>query len=377
VLLRNLVTTASSMYADRFPPVAAASRTFAHTLAESRMETVILSSLGRPIRFGFFAFLSIKASHRKLYGKIKKKVEYSSRKCKGSSVIGCLQNFMESMNLTSNLWVPVVYTSGQSGDVSLQELFARAGEIRDLAVRPYERVAVMRLLTCITHAALNGPANRKVWKSCRAEIAPAVASYLERYSGAFDLFGISPFLQVADLKLATDDEGLSVSTLDCALASGANPTLFDHAGGERREFNPLSLLAHQNFSTGGLIGVGRWGGQPTSGWTTYPRPSVGRSSHAPCLAGNMLHTYLIGATLLETIHLNVLNRELVAEALGDNRWGRPIWEQMPTSPLDKPAVQNATTTYLGRLVPLSRSILVRDDCKTLARANGLDYPDCS
>jgi CRISPR system Cascade subunit CasA len=282
-----------------------------------------------------------------------------------------------SFSLVSDPWIPVVYTCGRSGELSLQELFAWADEVRDLAVNPYERVAVMRLLTCVTHAALGGPANRKEWRKCRADISLATASYLERWHGAFSLFGSAPFLQVSDLKLATDDEGVSVSTLDCALASGANPTLFDHAGGERRSLNPLSLLAHQSFSTGGLIGVGYWGGQPTNGWTTYPRPSVGRSSHAPCLAGNMLHAILIGATLLETLHLNLLNQELVAEALGDDRWGKPVWEQMPTSPLDKPAVENASSTYLGRLVPLSRAILLRDDRQTLARANGLDYPDYS
>ena len=41
---------------------------------------------------------------------------------------------------------------------------------------------------------------------------------------------------------------------------------------------------------------------------------------------------------------------------------------------DAEAVHNATQTYLGRLMPLSRAILLRPDGTGLLLANGLDYP---
>jgi CRISPR system Cascade subunit CasA len=41
---------------------------------------------------------------------------------------------------------------------------------------------------------------------------------------------------------------------------------------------------------------------------------------------------------------------------------------------DKAAIANATSTYLGRLVPLSRAIRLSDDGESIILANGLDYP---
>jgi CRISPR system Cascade subunit CasA len=46
----------------------------------------------------------------------------------------------------------------------------------------------------------------------------------------------------------------------------------------------------------------------------------------------------------------------------------------PSSPKDKVAVQNATMSYLGRLVPLSRTVRLADDRSAMTLANGLEYP---
>jgi len=77
------------------------------------------------------------------------------------------------MNLSTEAWIPVVWNNGQPGTVSLCEAFERGAEIRDLAVRPHERIALMRLLICIAQAALDGPADYDDWKDCRPKIAPA------------------------------------------------------------------------------------------------------------------------------------------------------------------------------------------------------------
>ncbi len=289
------------------------------------------------------------------------------------------------MNLTIDPWLPVLLDTGRCEPLSLRDTFARAPEIRDLALRPHERIAVMRLLLCITHAALDGPADRKEWRACRSRIAPSVAKYLARpeIGGAFNLFGEGPrFLQVTDLKPAKaddDEEGSSPGKLDMALASGNNATLFDHAGsGAERVIeassHALNLLAFQCFSPGGTIGVALWGGKPTLEWAKYPKPAPGQSAHAPCLPGSMLHTLLRGSNLLETLHLNLLNKELVAQALGEDRWGKPVWEKMPASAADKAAVANATLTYLGRFVPLARAIRLGEDSGSLLLANALDFP---
>jgi CRISPR system Cascade subunit CasA len=50
---------------------------------------------------------------------------------------------------------------------------------------------------------------------------------------------------------------------------------------------------------------------------------------------------------------------------------------MPQRLADAAAASNATRTYLGRLLPLSRAIRLADDCRSLVLANGLDYPPYS
>jgi CRISPR system Cascade subunit CasA len=275
-------------------------------------------------------------------------------------------------NLTTYSWIPVILSDGHSESVSLEGAFVNGHHMRDLAPRPHERISVMRLLVYIAHAALDGPVNHMDWRGCRDLIADAAVSYLRRWRKCFAL---DRFLQVDIKPVKTDEDQSSFSKLDCSLATEHNHTLFDNGGVGTRSFDAatlaLNLLTFQNFSVGGRIGVGLWNNQPTRGWKASPKPASGSSSHAPCVAGNMLHTFLVGPTLLDTIHLNLLNKEIIRDVLGDDRWGRPIWEQMPAGP-NLCGDDSCTLTYLGRLVPLSRA--VRLDGNGLALANGLDYP---
>src|ERR1035437_1514292 len=267
------------------------------------------------------------------------------------------------MNLTTDPWIPVVWNDGATRAASLADIFVRGHEIRDLAVRPHERIALMRLFLCVAHAALDGPADQEEWQDLLARLPAAARSYLQRWGAAFELFGDSQrFLQVPNLKAikAKDDEVSSLSKLDMALATGSNPTLFDNSGGDGRAFPPdplaLALLTSQCLSPGGTIGVALWNSKPTFGWKSYPKAAPGQSSHAPCLPGSMLHAFPRGANLLATIHLNLLPRDAVVTLPGITGWGRPVWEQMPSSPADKAFITNAAQTYLGRLVPISRAI---------------------
>ena len=279
------------------------------------------------------------------------------------------------MNLTTDPWIPVVWQNGQPGVVSLTEVFHRGEEIQDLAVRPHERIALMRLLICVAQTALDGPKDHPDWQACRPRIASSTADYLKQWHAAFELFGNKQrFLQVANLKPAgkadsDEDEGNSVSKLDLALATGHNSTLFDNSGGSARGFTPaqlaLMILTFQCFSPCGRIGVAAWNGTPTTG--------KGSSAHAPCVSGNMLHSYLRHANLLDTIHSNLLDKQTVALLAPNDGWGNPVWEQMPQSPVDESAICNATATYLGRFVPLTRAIRLSDDGKSMILANGLSF----
>ena len=273
------------------------------------------------------------------------------------------------MNLTTDPWIPVAWENGKADKVSLLKVFHKGDNIRDLAVRPHERIALMRLLICISQAALEGPRDHADWLSCRARLPKAAADYLAKWKHAFELFGDGQrFLQAANVNPAKDggdSNESSPSKLDLTLATGNNTTLFDNAGGSGRFFPAdtlaLLLLAFQNFSPGGLISDVKW-----------KNHAMGRNStHSPCIVKAMLHTYLKRASLIDTVYANILARDNI-QMLG-YPWGKPIWENMPDGPGAKEAIANASRSYLGRLVPMSRAVSLSSDGRSMVMGTAIIY----
>lgn len=282
------------------------------------------------------------------------------------------------MNLVTDPWIPVVHRNGERRMASLHQIFAEGIVYADLAVRPHERIALMRLLIAVGHVALDGPKDIDEWDKALDRLPDAATQYLQEWKGSFELFHAErPFLQLTKLtkppkggKESDEEAVTSVSKLDFALATGNNTTLFDHGANARnsRRFPasalPLMLLTYQCFSPGGLIAQLHWGKHITSK----------SSKHAPCTPGSMLHTFVRRPTVLETLHANLLTRVDVAEHWHADGWGKPVWECMPTSWGDEDAIRNATQTYIGRLVPLSRFVELKHDGVFMLLGNGFDYP---
>ena len=290
------------------------------------------------------------------------------------------------MNLVTDHWIPVVTTEDKRDDANLMQVFTEGEKYADLAVRPHERVALMRLLTCIAQAALDGPVNKDDWKEAPKKLPEAARKYLEKWNKeeVFELFHPKkPFLQIAELELIPkdkkeqklkskkyeddEDSGLTpLSKMDFAMASGNTTTLFDHDGGVEsgrtivEHIVPISLLTFLNFSPGGLMSASKWGKFIDEGKSKKGSPTKGKTQgkDSPCSIKSMFHTFIRGRSLNETIYLNILTKETVRRHYGKDRWGTPVWEQMPKNPEDIAAVDNATKTYLGRLVPLSRWIKI-------------------
>lgn len=286
------------------------------------------------------------------------------------------------MNLVTDPWIPVLHRNGDRRLVSLHQVFTEGGDYADLAVRPHERIALMRLLIAVAQAALDGPKDIGEWDKALQQLPNAASLYLQKWKDLFELFHAErPFLQLTKLtkppkknkesdKEDDDEAVISVSKLNFALATGNNTTLFDHGANssESRSFPlsalPLMLLTFQCFSPGGLIAQLQWGKHQTSK----------SSKHAPCTPGSMLHAFIRRPTVIETVHVNLLTREDVAQHWPDGGWGKPIWEWIPTSWDDVKPIGNATQTYLGRLVPLSRFVEIKRDGAFMLLGNGFDYP---
>src|SRR5438094_827693 len=104
------------------------------------------------------------------------------------------------MNIASDPWIPVVDLTGTRLIVSLMDVFTDGWQYADLAVRPHERVSLMRLFLCVGHAALDGPKNYEEWRVVPKKLPDAARSYLTMWKDSFELFHEDrPWLQAAKL----------------------------------------------------------------------------------------------------------------------------------------------------------------------------------
>lgn len=275
------------------------------------------------------------------------------------------------MNLVTEPWIPVVKPDGKHQLVSLLDVYTKGHEFSDLAVRPHERIALIRFLICIAQAALDGPEDIQAWDEAPEKLPEKADRYLQIWCDSFELFHpTKPFLQVAWPKRANaSDKPSPVSKLDIPLAAGNNSTLFDHFGllAEERHFPPartaLILLVFQNYAQGG--------GVSSSLWVEKPK----NYSDAPCKPSSMLHSFIRMKTLFESICANLLTKKDIRQHFnGNDYWGMPIWESFPSRFDDTRAKENATKTYLGRLVPLSRLIKLEPATGAIGVASGFEYP---
>ncbi|MCK5148237.1 type I-E CRISPR-associated protein Cse1/CasA [bacterium] len=268
------------------------------------------------------------------------------------------------MNLVNDPWIPVIYKDQNNKLVSLDTLFKEAEEIGDLVATPPQRIALMRLLICITQAALDGPEDEENWFYCNDKMIPEALAYLSEWEDRFDLYGDRAFLQAQGL---SEKNNSTCDKLDFRLASGNNQKLMDHqANPDGREWPDawlaLMLMTYQCFSPCGIIGGNEWCGYKTS--TT--------SVHSPAIVESALHTLVRGENLLASIHSNLLTKEQIL-AVPNMKWGKPSWT-ITIDSLEIIKNGDQVNTYLGRLVPLSRAIKLKENSLFFTLANGLSYP---
>ncbi|MGB0744100.1 MAG: type I-E CRISPR-associated protein Cse1/CasA [Opitutales bacterium] len=255
---------------------------------------------------------------------------------------------MNTFNLIDSPWIPVRWHSTASIPhgplVSLDEAFRRGSEIADLDCAPHERIALIRLLVCITHAALGAPKHEDDWGGFADNMAADVCNYLHRedVNPHFKLLGNGPrFLQMKQEKRG---KGYELCQLFFQLSSGNSPKLTDHWGEDPRPWSPadaaLGLLCLQNFFVGGSMASKVKGNGP---------------------ALKSLQMLLVGESLAETVYRNCI--DLVnLEQTGANL-GRPVWECGPDRNL------------LARLAPVSCALWLSDDCATTEIDHGYKYPE--
>ncbi len=244
-------------------------------------------------------------------------------------------------NLVDEHWLPVTLADDfpdrgarePLARLSLGEAFRHGDRIADLRCYPHEHIALMRLLICIAQRALDGPRDEAEWKRCRAQMSKTTLRYLDDNKARFNLLGEGPrFLQS---KPAVNAKRFHTQKFRFIDENGT--TLFD---GHVRPGYSLShaelavgLVTFQTFAAGGRV--------------------EGASGSLPaglCREASALHAFLVGDSLLETIWLNLIPKDQVAEdravVFGDASWHG-----------DK----DANKSYLYRLAPTARNLWLADD----------------
>ena len=139
------------------------------------------------------------------------------------------------MNLVTDNWMPVVTEKSSKELVCLEESFLHGQQIRDLAVTPPQRIALMRLLICITQAALDGPEDEEDWFYCKPDIPQKASDYLDKWKSKFELYGNDAFMQISEL---TCNEGgeKALDALDCRSPQGGSATpLFQQEENKKKQ----------------------------------------------------------------------------------------------------------------------------------------------
>ena len=223
-----------------------------------------------------------------------------------------------TFNLIDQPWIPCICADGRVEELGLAETLLKAHTLRGLAGEsPPVTAAIYRLLLAVLYRALDPPEELDEWgihwEAGRWPEAP-LNEYLSRWRPRFDLFHPDhPFYQ---WRSANSTEK-SMNLLIFHIASGNNPTLFDHhTDDEQLVLTPAeairALLAVQAFSPAGVGGMA-------------PKDS----SNAPW--ANSIVFLGEGYNLFQTLAFNWMDPAVMGLPTG--RDDRPIWEaDDPTKP---------------------------------------------
>ncbi|MEU0744681.1 type I-E CRISPR-associated protein Cse1/CasA [Streptomyces sp. NPDC006134] len=231
-----------------------------------------------------------------------------------------------SFDLTSRPWIPVLRSDGSQEELSLGQVFARAGELRrvvgDLATQEF---ALVRLLLAVAHEALDGPGDIEEWAELWEDpgcFAP-VQDYLEEHRERFDLLHpATPFLQTAGLRTAKD-EVFSLNRIVADVPAGEPFFTARMPDVERLSFAEAARwVVHVHaYDTSG-IKTGMAGDDRVKGGKVYP---LGTG-----WAGGLGGVFVEGATLRETLLLNLVAAD--TEELDFSPGDRPAWRRTPCGP---------------------------------------------
>ncbi|MGF0168304.1 type I-E CRISPR-associated protein Cse1/CasA [Streptomyces albidoflavus] len=237
--------------------------------------------------------------------------------------VSTLPDQPSAFNLVREPWLPVQRASdGAVEEVSLRDLFARAGEFRRIVGDvPTQEIALLRLMLAVLYDAHQGPADLDTWLKLWEQgpddsLCQTACDYLDDLADRFELLDENrPFFQTAGLRTAKD-EVAPLSRIVADSASGEALFSMRRPGAERIPFAEAARwLVHAHaFDVSGIKSAMRHDARAKAG-KVYP---LGVGS-----LGMLGGIFAEGETLRETLLLNLVPFE---EAYG----GSGFWDLIPS-----------------------------------------------
>jgi len=258
-------------------------------------------------------------------------------------------------NLIDEPWIPVV----DSGRASLRDVFDKP-EYRALGGTPVQKIATTKLLLALAQAAAT-PNDDAQWQEWGWQgMSRRVLDYLDKWHGAFFLYGERPFLQMPSIAAA---EVKPFGTVLPDVATG-NTTVLTQSQAEK----PLDdadkavlLITLMGFALGGKKTDNRIVLSPDyQGKCNYKgKPSTGKPGPAVAHMG-LLHSFCQGDSLLKSIWFSVISHaDLANLTMYSGGLGQPPWESMPQGEAC-PVALGLKRSLMGRLIPLCRFCLLSE-----------------
>lgn len=272
-------------------------------------------------------------------------------------------NIVNRFNLIDEPWLPIL----GEGLVSLNQLFSNS-KYQALSGNSTQKIALTKLLLAIAQAAYT-PVDDDDWITIGAEdLSKRCITYLEKWHDSFWLHGEKPFLQIpanANIKHH------SFGKLMPSIATG-NTTLLNQSQVEfMLDDSEKALLLIQ------LMGFGLGGKQVDNSTPLTPGYIGNKNSKGKVASGRAgrsagyLHSFLLGQSVHETIHKNLLTHENINDLKYFSKGvGTPPWELMPIGEACDTAL-NLKNSYIGCLVPLCRFVYLQENC--IHNSDGILY----
>lgn len=260
-------------------------------------------------------------------------------------------------NLLDEAWIPVAY----NGLVSLDEVF-RNKNFKRLGGTPIEKSALLKLLLAIVQSACT-PKDMDGWLELNVDrISVTCLDYLEKHRDCFFLYGEKPFLQVPAACVAKKQSfaallpEVSTGNASCVTEIQQTKTIYDSD-------IALLIVVQMGFAFAGkkpdnsVILTKGYTGKTKTENGKKPKARSGASGPSLGFMG-MLHNFILGSTILETLWLNLISEEDVKNFVkGVDEIGISPIERMPTGEDDEIA-RNLKNSLMGRLLPVSRFCLL-------------------